>query len=74
MGYLQVFYGRSNEFLPHGVRDGSMTLLQEREDFKKCEVFGCLNPADKMYQLGAATNVWMCQDCIDAADEAKTNA
>ena len=50
-----------------------MTLLQEREDFKKCEVFGCLNPADKMYQLGPATNVWMCQDCIDAADEAKTN-
>ena len=47
-----------------------MTLLQEREDFKKCEVFGCLNPADKMYQLGPGTNVWMCQDCIDAAEDA----
>jgi len=40
---------------------------------KKCEVFGCPHPAERMYQIAPATNVWMCQDCINAAEEGRTS-
>ena len=37
---------------------------------KKCETFGCTNTGVQMYQIAPATNVWLCAQCMAAAEEA----
>ena len=36
---------------------------------KKCETFGCANTGEQMYQIAPATNVWLCAQCMAAAEE-----
>lgn len=36
---------------------------------KKCETFGCTNTGLQMYQIAPATNVWLCAQCMAAAEE-----
>ena len=36
---------------------------------KKCETFGCNNTGVQMYQIAPATNVWLCAQCMGAAEE-----
>ena len=35
---------------------------------KKCETFGCTNTGEQMYQIAPATNVWLCVQCMAAAE------
>jgi len=38
---------------------------------RKCEVFACSNPGARMYQIAPATNVLLCEECIQEADRLK---
>ena len=38
---------------------------------KKCETFGCTNTGVQMDQIAPATNVWLCAQCMAAAEEEK---
>ena len=33
---------------------------------KKCEMMGCGNPGFQNFQMAPATNVWLCEGCLES--------
>ena len=47
------------------------TIAPDSLDTRRiCEVFGCPNLGERMYQLAPATNVLLCSECIKLAEDA----
>jgi len=51
------------------MRLGSSWSPIKGDTMKKCETFGCTNTGVQMYQIAPATNVWLCAQCMAAAEE-----
>ena len=41
------------------------------ETKKTCEIFGCKNISERMYQIAPATNIWLCKECIKKEEKNK---
>ena len=73
----RTIYIKSTLIVPIGVSLPDMSGLRFDGSFmdggssfmldgvtKKCETFGCPNPAVQMHQIAPGTNVWLCEKCL----------